>query len=116
MNIIGIDVGSTFTKLVEVDEKINIKNSMMVADLEVQNALDLFIKNYNINLNNIDRIVLTGIGRDKPLKNTYRKKIELVNEFDGIGTGGLFLTNKSKAIVVSCRYRNCTYKGRNRQK
>lgn len=98
MNIIGIDIGSSTIKIIEYkDEKICAKGIFESKDY--QKIIDNFINENNIK--NIDKIVATGINAKKLDLSKYNVPVEFVEEFIAIGTGGLSLSKKEKAIIVS---------------
>lgn len=98
MSIIGIDIGSSTIKIVEYkDSKILSKAISENRDYEV--VLDNFIIQNNIK--EIDKIVVTGINSKKINLNKYDVPVEFVEEFIAIGTGGLYLAEKEKAIIAS---------------
>ena len=89
MSIIGIDIGSSTTKMIEFEHG-EIKSKRIIRRVYERNDLDLFIKENNID--NIQKIVFTGIGTDKLDRNNYDYKLDFVEEFDSIGTAGKFLS------------------------
>ena len=98
MNIIGIDIGSSTIKIIEYkDEKIVSKGIFESKDYE--KVIDNFISKNNIK--DIDKFVLTGINSKKLDVSKYNVPIEFVEEFIAIGTGGLALSKKEKAIIAS---------------
>lgn len=98
MSIIGIDIGSSTTKIIEyLDEKI--KSKKIVRKRYSKSDLEDFIKENNID--NIEKLVFTGIGADKINESDYDVKISKVAEFDAIAKGGLYLSGKEEAIIVS---------------
>lgn len=99
MSIIGVDIGSSTTKIIEYkDNKIINKKIYQKNDI-VQNNIQDFIQNNNIT--NIDRFVLTGIGADKVDLSKYDVPVKNVEEFVAIATGGKYISGKDEAIVVS---------------
>lgn len=98
MSIIGIDIGSSTIKIVEYsDSKVLSKIISESKDYEL--VLDNFIIQNNIK--EIDKIVTTGINAKKIDLSKYNVQIEFVEEFIAIGTGGLHLAKKEKAIITS---------------
>lgn len=98
MNIIGIDIGSSTIKIIEYkDKKICAKGIFESKDYE--KVIDNFINENNIK--DIDKIVLTGINAKKLDISKYNVSVEFVEEFIAIGTGGLALSKKEKAIIAS---------------
>lgn len=98
MNIIGIDIGSSTIKIIEYkDEKICAKGIFESKDYE--KVIDSFINENNVK--DIDKIVLTGINAKKLDVSKYNVPVKFVEEFIAIGTGGLALSKKEKAIIAS---------------
>lgn len=98
MNIIGIDVGTSTIKIIKYkDEKICAKGIFESKDYE--KVIDNFINENNIK--EIDKIVGTGINAKKIDVRKYNVPVEFVEEFIAIGTGGLTLSKKEKAIIAS---------------
>ena len=98
MSIIGIDIGSSTTKIIEYkDEKIISKK--IIRRFYEKNDLDDFMKENNIS--EIEKIVFTGIGSDKLNKENYDCEIDVIEEFDSIGTAGKYLSKKDRVFVVS---------------
>ena len=98
MSIIGIDIGSSTTKMIEFENG-EIKCKRIIRRIYEKNDLDVFIKENNIK--NVQKIVFTGIGTDKLDRNNYDYELDFVEEFDSIGTAGKFLSKKDKVFVVS---------------
>lgn len=100
MHIICADLGSTTTKIIEVDEEIKIINKKTYQKEEPEKLLKDFIKNNNIEPQNIETIVITGVGTIKK-QEILEIPIEYVDEFKAIGLGGLRASNKENVIVAS---------------
>ena len=98
MNIVGIDVGSSTTKIIFYSNN-KILYKKIIRKSYVKEEFDKFLSENNIN--NIDKIVFTGIGADKINENEYKYKIEKVAEFEAIAKGGLYLGDKEEAIIIS---------------
>ena len=49
MGYIGIDIGTTNIKIIETDEKLNLKNKIILEKMDPTNALQKFINGNNIN-------------------------------------------------------------------
>ncbi len=101
MNIIGMDVGSSLIKIVETDENKNIKQTAIIKKMSIEQAVKKFITEKNIKKEDIKKIVLTGVGTDEIKKNIYEIETVKINEFQAIAKGGLYLANKTEALVVS---------------
>lgn len=98
MGILGIDIGSSTIKIIEYkDEKILSKGIFEGKDYE--KIIDDFISVNNIE--QIDRIVLTGINAKRNDVSKYNVPVEKVEEFNAVATGGLYLSKKDKAIIAS---------------
>lgn len=98
MTIIGIDIGSSTIKIIEY------KNGEICAkgifeNKDYEKVLDNFMNSNNIK--KFDKIVLTGINSKKIDASKYNVPVEIVEEFVAIGTGGLYLSKKEKAIIAS---------------
>ena len=98
MSIIGIDIGSSTTKIIEFKNN-EIKSKLILRKVYSKNDLEIFLEN-NI-ITQVDEIVFTGIGADKINESDYDVKISKVAEFDAIAKGGVYLSGKEEAIVVS---------------
>ena len=97
MSIIGIDIGSSTTKIVEYKIE-KIENKLIIRDGFSKEKLDKFIEENNIE---VEKIVFTGIGASKINQKEYSYPVKIVDEFSAIAKGGLYLTNREKALVVS---------------
>lgn len=97
MSLIGIDIGTSTTKIVEYENE-KIKNKLILRDGFSKEKLDEFIDKNNIN---VEKLVFTGIGASKINKENYSFPTYIVDEFSAIAKGGLYLTQKEKALVVS---------------
>ena len=97
MSIIGIDIGSSTTKIVEYKNE-KIENKLIIRDGFSKEKLDEFINSNNIE---VEKIVFTGIGASKINKEDYNVTVNVVDEFSAIAKGGLYLAKKEKALVVS---------------
>ncbi len=107
-NIIGIDIGGSTTKIVGFrcdGDKTQLIEPIFVratdAITSVYGAFGKFTMQNNLSLDDIDRVLMTGVGAsfiDKPL---YSLKCDKVSEFDAVGKGGLYLSGLDEAIVVS---------------
>ena len=98
MSYIGIDVGTSTTKIIEVKNR-EIVSKAIIRGKYSKEYFDEFIKNNNID--NIEKIVFTGIGADKINDSEYDYLVEKVDEFTSIAKGALALSNKEEALVVS---------------
>ena len=106
--VIGIDIGGSTTKIVGIrteGQKVELIEPIFVratdAITSVYGAFGKFTMQNNLSLEDIDRVLMTGVGSsfiDKPL---YSLTCEKVSEFNSVGNGGLYLSGLDEAIVVS---------------
>lgn len=101
MNTIGIDSGSSAVKLIEISSEGKILNKIILKKMPIKNALEIFINRQQINKQNIEQIILTGVGTEEIQENIEEIPTKKVDEFIAIGAGGLYLANKKSALVVS---------------
>ena len=110
MSILGIDIGTSTIKIIEYKEN-NILNKAIFKNknnTNIENALrEFMVKNET---EKIEKIVLTGIGRNNFKKDNFSMPVETVDEFSAIAKGGLKLANLERAIVVSVGTGTCFIK------
>ena len=108
MYIIAADLGSTNQKAVvlKIFENESETNISLIGKVRIKTtdfALFIYdiIEKYNIVIDDIEKIVVTGTGSSY-LSNKY-KGIDIVkiDEFDAIAYGGLLLSKKEKGTIVS---------------
>ena len=102
--IIGIDVGGSTTKIVGFDggkmiSPLFVKASDQLAS--VYGAFGKFTDTNGINLRDIDKVMMTGVGSTFLANELYGIKAEHASEFECVGKGGLYLSGYDKAIIVS---------------
>lgn len=103
--VIGIDVGGSTTKIVGFDENKKLINPLFVRATDqitsIYGAFGKFTSENSIELSEIDRVMMTGVGSSFINKPIYGLKCECVPEFECVGRGGLYLSNYDETIVVS---------------
>jgi len=102
--IIGIDIGGSTTKIVGFDNKTMISPLLVRANDPIASVYGAFGKFLNINslkIDDIERIMITGVGSSFINSKLFGIPTGRVDEFMAIGMGGLFLSNLKKAIIVS---------------
>ncbi len=106
--IIGIDIGGSTTKIVgfrEENGKHELITPMLVratdAITSVYGAFGRFTMENGLKLNDIDRVLMTGVGASFIKEPLYSLNCEKVSEFSCVGSGGLYLSGLDEAIVVS---------------
>ena len=106
--IIGIDIGGSTTKIVgfKTDgtrRELISPQFVRAADAitSVYGAFGKFTVQNELELGDIDKVLMTGVGAsfiDKPI---YSLDCKTVSEFKSVGLGGLYLSGLEEAIVVS---------------
>ena len=102
--IIGIDIGSTTTKAVSLEEGRVVKKIKTKAEDAVTSATGAFGKmlvENSIKMPEIRRIMITGAGATKIDSDLFGIPTEKVNEITSIGTGGMFLSGKDNIIIAN---------------
>lgn len=102
--IIGIDVGGSTTKIVSsCDGKINFPEFVRADDplTSVYGAFGKFTTKNGLELSDVERVVITGVGSSHITKPLYNLDCTKAVEFDCVGRGGLYLSGLDEAIVVS---------------
>ena len=111
MNYISMDIGTSNIKIIETDEKLNIKNKKILEKIIPEEALEKFIKEKNINLENIKKIVVTGVGANNMEDEFLNKPVVKVPEFIATGSIG----EEEKFIVASVGTGTAFIKNENRE-
>ena len=102
--IIGIDVGGSTTKIVGFQgDKMIAPQFVKASDplTSLFGAFGKFTAQNNIELEDIEKVFLTGVGSSYITKPIYGLSCERVPEFDCIARGGIYLSGLKEAIVVS---------------
>ena len=97
MSILGIDIGSSTTKIIEYENN-RIENRIILRDGFSKEKLDKFVFENNIS---VEKIVFTGIGASKYNKESFSVPVHFVDEFTAIEKGGLTLAQEEEALVAS---------------
>ena len=107
--IIGIDVGGSTTKIVGFDaacadsktmlSPIFVKASDPLAS--VYGAFGKFTATNGIELHDIEKVMITGVGSAFVEDRLYGIKACHLSEFECVGRGGLYVSGYDKAIIVS---------------
>lgn len=102
--VLGIDIGGSTTKIVAVE------NNHILATLQVKatdqvtslyGAIGRLLYENQWTLEQVEHIVLTGVGSSWVTGDVYGIPTSRVEEFQAIGLGGLMLCNLEQAMVVS---------------
>lgn len=107
--VIGIDVGGSTTKIVgfrtDADGNSSLIDPLFVrandAVTSIYGAFGKFTMENNLELSDIDRVLMTGVGSSFLSKPLYSLNCTKVAEFTSVGLGGLYLSGLDEAVVVS---------------
>jgi type II pantothenate kinase len=102
--IIGIDIGSTTTKAVAVEngEVIKtIKTKAFDAVTSATGALGKIIMESNLNISCVEKIIITGAGALKINSEIFGIITHKIDEITAIGLGGMFLSKKENIIIAN---------------
>lgn len=100
MHTICADLGSTTTKIIEVDENNKIINKNIYQKEEPKKLLKNFIESNNVKTESIEAIIITGVGTIEE-QEFLKIPVLYIDEFKAIGLGGLTASNKQNAIIAS---------------
>jgi len=107
-NVIGIDVGGSTTKIVgfrKCDGLSELITPFLVRATDpitsIYGAFGRFTSQNNLSLNEIDKVMVTGVGATHMQQPIYDLKCQSVPEFSAVGLGGLYLSGLDEAIIVS---------------
>jgi len=103
--VLGIDIGGSMTKIVGFSQHNNLLGEQQVKATDqitsMYGAIGNFLRKYHLSLNDIDKIVLTGVGASFFDDDIYGISTLKVDEFIAIGYGGLYLAQTDEAFIVS---------------
>jgi type II pantothenate kinase len=102
--IIGIDIGSTITKAVSIEDghvTRKVKTRAQDALTSATGAFGKLLLENNIRLPDIERIKMTGAGASIINVDIFGIKTEKVMEIEAIGIGGLFLAKKENIVITN---------------
>lgn len=103
--ILGIDIGGSTTKIVGLDER-GKPVSMLRVRAEDQltslfGALGNYLVSNRLTLDDVERVVLTGVGASYVKDDIHGIPTCRVDEFTASGTGALALSVRQEAVVVT---------------
>ncbi len=103
--ILGIDIGGSTTKVAGFHSD-GTRISMLQVEASdrltsLYGAIGNFLSSNRVPLSDVSRFVLTGVGASLADGSIYGVRTEYVDEFNAIGAGGLHLSGKKEALVVS---------------
>ena len=96
-------MGGSTTKIVAFDQGVIGMLQVRAGDqlTSLYGAIGNLLHQYNLNLDQVKKIVLTGVGASLIHEDIYGIPTVKVNEFAAIGKGGLLLAKEEDALVVS---------------
>lgn len=100
--VIGIDIGSTTTKVAAIklnNDIIKIKTKAIDAITSATGAFGKMIMENHFKLENIEKINITGAGASKITDNLFGIKTNKIDEMIAIGAGGKYLSKKDQIII-----------------
>lgn len=102
--ILGIDVGSTTTKIVGLEDG-KVKSPMFITAADpitsLFGAFGKYIYDNNIQLEDIEHVMITGVGASRVSTPIYGLPTTKVDEFLADGLGARFETGLERLVVVS---------------
>ena len=102
--IIGIDIGTTTTKAVSIENgniTKKVKTRAQDAITAATGALGKIVLENGIKINTIENIRITGAGASKIKDDIFGIPTGRVNEIDAIGVGGMFLSGMNNIIITN---------------
>ena len=103
--ILGIDIGGSTTKIVGLQSGGSVIAMHRVSAQDpitsLYGAMGNFLFTNGLELGDVSRIALTGVGASYVEGDIYGIATEKVEEFSAVGVGGLYLSGQERAVVVS---------------
>ncbi len=102
--VLGVDIGGSTTKVVGFNGETKIGCLQIKTEDQLTSfhgAVGKFLAIHGMCVENLKCIVVTGVGSSFLEGDVYGVKTLKVSEFDSIGYGGLYLSSKDSALVVS---------------
>lgn len=100
--VLGIDIGSSATKIVAMDESKTILNSLKVSASDpvtaMYGAIGKLLCEERMQIADVEAVMLTGMGASYVEGDVYGLPTTKVTEFDALGTGGLYLTGLEERL------------------
>ena len=98
---VGIDIGGSTTKIVGFHGKELIAPISVKADdpiTSVYGALGRFTTENNLSLEDIDKLMMTGVGASCIKDNLYSRPCVHLGEFECVARGGLYLSGLDRFV------------------
>lgn len=103
--ILGIDVGTSSTKIVgirpdgSIIAALRARGAHQITD--IYDVLDAFLTSNQLTLNDIRQVALTGVGASYAEQGVYDLPTHMVDEFSASATGALTLSGHSSGIIAT---------------
>lgn len=104
MVTVGIDIGGSTTKIVGFSEgKLVNPISVKAADplTSIYGALGRFTYENGFSLEDVSKLMVTGVGASFIKDSLYSRPCYHVSEFESVAKGGIYLSNLERAVVAS---------------
>lgn len=102
--IVGIDIGSTTTKAISIDKrglKSSVNSEAQDAVTAAYGALGKIMRVGEIEIQSIDKIVMTGAGAQSLSGNFFGIETLRINEIEAIGRGGRWLSKRENIVIAN---------------
>lgn len=103
--VLGVDIGSSATKIVALDENQAIIRSMKVSASDpvtaMYGAIGKILCEERRQIEDVDALMLTGMGASYVDGDVYGLPTKKVTEFEALGKGGLYLSGLKEAVIGS---------------
>lgn len=103
--ILGIDIGGTTTKIVGLDHTGSLLSTLRVQAEDpvtsLYGAFGSYLSGNKLTLEDVGRVVLTGVGASHVEGDIYGLPTCKVDEFSASGTGALAMSGRDKAVVAT---------------
>ncbi|MCL1802810.1 MAG: type II pantothenate kinase [Eubacteriaceae bacterium] len=103
--VLGVDVGGSTTKIVGFSSGTDLIGTLQVRAADqitsMYGAIGHFLRQYSYSLNDVSKIILTGVGASFIDEDVYSIPTHKIEEFQAIGFGGLYTSGKKSAFVAS---------------
>ncbi len=101
--VIGLDIGGSTTKVVGFDQNKVLDFAMVKSSDPVASAyggLGKFLATNNLELANIEKIMVTGVGASYIGESLMERPTQFVDEFDCVGFGSIFISDFENAVII----------------
>jgi type II pantothenate kinase len=102
--IIGIDIGSTITKAVSIENgevTRKVKTRAIDAVTSATGAFGKLILENNIKMAEIEKLIITGAGAGKIDGNIFGIQTQKIDEVTAVGIGGMFQVRRENIIITN---------------